>query len=108
MSVDWPGRDEWYLPLFSDATLQELHSDSSIMTPLCEPVKADPDKWIPVVTRLVGGKNRTAHDNAVNCLIQFHLEDARKDALRPLIPWLSDPEWSRRRPFSSHPESGSC
>ena len=81
MSVDWPGRDEWYLSLFSDATLQELHNDVYVMRPLSEPVKADPDKWIPVVTKLVGGKNRAAHDNAVACLIQFHLEDARKDAL---------------------------
>ena len=31
------------------------------------------------------------------CLIQFHLRDARADALRPLLPWLGDPNWSSAR-----------
>jgi hypothetical protein len=95
LAVAWPGRDECYLSLFADETLRELSENSRLMRPLCGPVESDPDRWIPVLAKLVGNKDRAVHDNAVSCLIQFHLENARKDALAPLLPWLSDPGWSR-------------
>jgi hypothetical protein len=94
LEVDWPGRDEWYLSLFPDATMQALGEDSVISWPLRGPVSVNPDKWIPILTRLVGNKDRAVHDNAVSCLIQFQLERARKGALQPLLPWLSDLQWS--------------
>jgi hypothetical protein len=97
MGGDWPGRDEWYLSLFADDTLREMVEDSLVRRPLCDPVQRDPDKWIPLIAKLVGNKDRAVHDNAVSCLIGFHLEKARKDALKPLLPWLSDPEWSSAR-----------
>jgi hypothetical protein len=29
----------------------------------------------------------------VTCLIQFQIEHAREDTLRPLLPWLGDGTW---------------
>lgn len=92
--TEWPGRTEWILGLFSDATLgfvsQEYHEEE----PLAAIVREQPDFWVPKIIPLVGNKNRAVHDNAVRCLVQFHLQDKREDALRPLLPWLSDPRWA--------------
>jgi len=96
-TTEWNGRDEWYLSLFSDATLREIDDGSTLFSPLTTPVATDPDKWIPAITKLVGDKNRAIHDAAVSCLIIFNLGEARGDALRPLLPWLSDPKWSSAR-----------
>jgi hypothetical protein len=94
LTTEWNGRDEWYLSLFGDATLRNLKEDDFIFSPLNWPVATDPDKWIPVMTELVGDKNRAIHDAAVSCLVFFNLKNARGDALRPLLPWLFDPKWS--------------
>lgn len=56
-------------------------------------VRDDPERLIPEVVRFIGDPER--HDRAVTCLIQFHLTAARADALRPLVPWLADPNWSK-------------
>jgi hypothetical protein len=94
LSVDWRGRNEWFLKLFSDPTLRELHDGIYLRKPLANRVGEDPDHWIPIVTKLIGNTDRAVHDNAVECLIQFQLQTARPDALTPLLPWLSDPKWS--------------
>jgi hypothetical protein len=62
--------------------------------PLVSNVGGNPDHWIPIMTRLIGNSDRAIHDNAVECLIHFQLENARRDALTPLLPWLFDPKWS--------------
>lgn len=90
---EWLGREEWFLSLFRDSTLRYLR-DGGIRRPLLYRVGDDPEHWIPIVTRFVGNSNRAIHDNAVECLIQFQLRNARRDALTPLLPWLFDPEWS--------------
>lgn len=92
--TEWVGRDDWYLSLFRDVSLNGLRDGFEIHTPLTEPVAKDPDHWIPIMTRLVSDPNRAVHDNAVACLAQFQLRDGRKDALEPLLPWLSNPEWA--------------
>jgi hypothetical protein len=89
----WSGREEWFLSLFRDPTLRYLR-DGGIRRPLLYRVGDDPEHWIPIVTHLVGNPNRAIHDNAVECLIQFQLRNARRDALTPLLPWLFDPKWS--------------
>src|SRR5580698_399304 len=65
--------------------------------PLAVPVDRDPDRWIPVMTRMVGDADRAVHDSAVSCLVRFHLDSGRKDALTPLLPWLMNPKWSSAR-----------
>lgn len=94
---DWTGRETWVLSLFEDPSLREMHDGSHGFAPLAQVVRRDPDRWIPAVAQRIGAENRAVHDMAVSCLVQFHLEDARSDALRPLLPWLSDPGWSSAR-----------
>lgn len=94
LSADWTGRDEWFLALFRDPTLRNLHDGFYLRMPLVSSVGGNPDHWIPIVTKLIGNSNRAVHDNAVECLIHFQLENARRDALMPLLPWLADPKWS--------------
>jgi HEAT repeat protein len=94
LRTEWKGRDEWYVSLFADASLRDLRDGSVLMNPLTSPVAWDPDQWIPVMTRLVASPNRVVHDMAVTCLVMFHLKEARRDALLPLLPWLHDPNWS--------------
>jgi hypothetical protein len=94
LSVDWTGRDQWFLTLFSDPRLRNLHDGIYLRMPLVSNVGGNPDHWIPIMTRLIGNSDRAVHDNAVECLIHFQLENARRDALTPLLPWLFDPKWS--------------
>ncbi|MCP4590544.1 MAG: hypothetical protein GY842_07360 [bacterium] len=94
MATEWPERDSWFLTLFSDPTISIT---GGWFTPLLYVVRVDPDYWIPHVATTVGGEDRAAHNAAVRCLEQFHLKDARADALRPLLPWLSYPKWAERR-----------
>ena len=97
LSEKCPGRDELYLRLFRDSTLRELVSGHFLHQPLQEVVWREPEEWIPIIVPLVGDPDPAVHDNAVAALIHFHLEDARADALQPLLPWLKEPNWSRAR-----------
>jgi hypothetical protein len=94
LDTEWPGRDNWYLSLFHDPTLRNLRDGYQAFSTLREPVGSAPDHWIPIMTRLVSDPDRSVHDNAVTSLIQFQLRSGRKDALEPLLPWLSDRHWS--------------
>jgi len=98
MKIDWQGRDEWFLSLFADPKLGEMEDGYRTIHAMAEPVKRDPDRWIPVISRLVGHGDRNVHNAAALCLAQFvdrrARKDARKDALLPLLPWLSDPQWA--------------
>lgn len=95
--TEWPGRDEWYLSLFEDETLLGMSDGSFGFSPLTYLFARDPEKWIPVMTRLVEGKNQKLRDAAANCLIVFQNHEARKDALRPLLPWLANPDWAKQK-----------
>ena len=87
--------DDWYLSLFEDETLLELNlGERAISNPLDSIVQQNPDKWIPRIVKLVGNKNRAVHNSAVQSLIQFQNQTARRDALEPLLPWLSNPDWT--------------
>ncbi|MCH7702644.1 MAG: hypothetical protein IID37_13250 [Planctomycetes bacterium] len=94
---EWSGRDEWFLSLFADETIFALHEESSIYVALRRPVRADPDKWIPRIIPLVGHPDRNVHNAAVLCLMEFSVDSGhcREDALVPLLPFLTDPNWAR-------------
>lgn len=94
LKYEWPGRDEWYLSLFNDETLREPKTGRRRPNPLCAPLNADPDKWIPIIARMVGSSNRTVHDAAVDALTGILWSHPRREALAPLLPWLADPSWS--------------
>ena len=83
--------------IFGDPTLRNVNDGFFEWSPLAVPVERDPDEWIPQIAALVGNENREIHDNAVDVLVRFHSRRARADALRPLLPWLTDPQWSSAR-----------
>lgn len=94
LKAEWPGRDEWYLSQFSDESLREMEDGRDLLRPLATPLNTDPDKWIPVVTQLVGNPNRTIHDAAVAALMQINSWKPRRETILPLLPWLFDQKWS--------------
>jgi hypothetical protein len=92
---DGQNLDDWYLSLFEDETLLKLNlGENTITYPLNGIVYKNPDRWIPILTKLVGNKNRAIHNSVVQALIQFQNQTARKDALEPLLPWLLNPDWA--------------
>lgn len=96
LTSNWEGRDVWYWSLFRDPTLRDLKDGYLMMSPLCQ-IAMDTSEWIRQLAARVAGTDRTVRDAAVTCLVQFQLDNARRDALLPLLPWLSDPKWSSAR-----------
>jgi hypothetical protein len=94
MKTDWQGRDEWFFSLFADRTLLTMKGDYVSIDALAGPIIRDPDRWIPAISQLIGHGDRNIHNAAALCLAKFADDQARKDALLPLLPWLSDPHWA--------------
>lgn len=90
---EWAGRDEWYLALFADETLLKPTDGYYLLSPLTSLFNRDPDKWIPVMARLVESKDPAVRQNAASCLVQYSTNRPRRDAILPVLRWLSDPGW---------------
>jgi hypothetical protein len=86
IGAKWPEREAWILSCLAQP-------DSGDTYWFSRAIWDDPDHWIPLLTNLIGGENRHAHDHAV-CLLASFWPNPRVDALRPLLPWLKDPGWS--------------
>lgn len=92
----WQGFDDWYISLLADETLLELSvSENSVNTPLISVTDKNPDKWIPILTKLVGNKNPNVHNAAVGGLLEIVKDKANRDAAVPLLPWLTNPAWAK-------------
>jgi hypothetical protein len=94
METDWRGRDEWFLSLFADPMFGEeegSYPHAQMIGALAMQVSRDPDRWIPAISQLIGHTDRNVHNAAALCLAR---NQERKDALLPLLPWLSDPQWA--------------
>jgi hypothetical protein len=91
---EWDGRDAWLLDRMSDPSLLNLRDGYHGFAPYETIVEAAPEKWIPIMIGLLGHTDGAVRSLAANALGQFHLRDARVDALRPLIPWISNPSWA--------------
>ena len=95
LKSEWDGRDEWYISLLNDKTLDELKDGRYPFRPLSVPLDQAPNKWIPVISKFIGSSNRTIHDGAVSALLHCSsFGKARRETLLPLLPWLSDPNWT--------------
>jgi hypothetical protein len=92
ISAKWPEREAWILSTLSQPEPGNTNWYS-------QAIWQDADHWIPLLTKLVGGDNRHAHDHAVYLLAECWLRP-RADALRPLLPWLMDPAWSKDTAWS--------
>ncbi len=69
-----------------------------MFSPLTTVFESDVEKWIPVMVRLLESKDINVRSAAASCLMTFQGEDARKDTLLPLLPWLSNPAWLKETP----------
>jgi hypothetical protein len=95
LKTEWPGREEWYLALFNDASLSTLQDGRYPFNPLSAPLLAQPEKWLPVILKLIGSSNRTVHNTAVSALLAYNgFGRARRETLLPMLPWLSNPNWA--------------
>lgn len=91
MAHDWPGRDDWFMALYSDTTLSKLRDGVFVMSPLPWGVQKNPDRLIPRVMTLLGHPDDHVHSTAARSLVAHK----RPEALRALLPWLEDPAWIR-------------
>ncbi len=96
--TEWSGRDDWYLSLFADDSLREPTDGISSPYPLLLLFNRDPEKWIPIMSRLVESKDRAVQQAAASCLVSYAIHNRRRDVILPVLPWLSDPEWLKFNP----------
>ncbi|MCG8417884.1 MAG: hypothetical protein MJE77_08070 [Proteobacteria bacterium] len=91
MNHDWDGRDQWFMSLFADPTVNLLGDGQSYWLPIEAVVKEQAERLVPLVVKLIGHGTDHTHNLAVRCLARVD----RPEAMRPLLPWLMDPDWSR-------------
>lgn len=87
-SISWPGQLQFM------RNLAKIPGNSYILE---DWAKSDPDRWVPVLKTWLSDKDLQLHNLAVDALLEFHGEDHREDALRALLPWLSNARWSNSR-----------
>lgn len=95
--TEWSGRDDWYLSLLADDSLRETFDGNYGFSPLTTLFNRDPDKWIPIMARLVESKDRAVQQAAASCLVIYATNHPRRDAILPVLRWLSDPNWLQLR-----------
>ncbi len=96
--TEWSNRDQWYLSLFEDETLLDPEDNGRRYAPLRELFSSNLEKWTPIMARLAESKDLTVRSAAASCLLSFHIVEARRDTLLPLLPWLSNPSWFKNEP----------
>jgi hypothetical protein len=94
LTTRWEGREAWYESLFHDPSLRDLLDGYQGYAPLRR-IAMPADEWARLLARLAGGADRSVRDAAVSCLAG--IEEATRDTLLPLLPWLDDPGWSAAR-----------
>lgn len=91
---DWDGRDDWYLTLLSDETLYDLKVNGRSYTGLTTLILySPPEKYVKAMATLVENKNPVIRRAAIKNLTTY-LNDANLEAVRALLPWLSNPNWA--------------
>lgn len=91
--TEWSGRDDWYTSLLADDSLIEPLDSNTIFNPLTTLFDRDPAKWIPVMAKLVESKDRAVQQNAATCLVIHGTSHPSREAILPVLRWLSDPDW---------------
>lgn len=87
---EWPGREEWYLSLFQDKTLQDLGGYTGLTTLINV---SPPGKYAPQMLDLLNSGDPVVRAAAVKNLL-IKIEFAKPEVVRALLPWLEDPKWA--------------
>jgi hypothetical protein len=93
-STEWVGKDDWVVSILSVDPNPGYQGFLPIFPAFA--ARQDPDKWIPIISRLVDSSDQKVHNAAVLALLHQNGEysPARRDEILPLLPWLSNPEWA--------------
>jgi hypothetical protein len=124
VSTEWNRQEDWVISLFADPTLggwekvadendggskgeSEKKSEKEARevyieeTPnvLSSLLGVNLEKWLPVISNLVGHNQRTVHQSAVRCLTEilnheWRDKEMKKEIAQKLAPWLTDPNWA--------------
>lgn len=89
VKAKWKGKEEWAMTLLKQG--EDVEPEWFI-----HEIWSAEDRWIRNLTRMIGGENRRAHERAVYLLTRF---EPTSDTLRPLLPWLDDPQWGGDQPY---------
>jgi hypothetical protein len=95
LKADWAGRDEWFLSFLGDARSHPVAGPGPRGSFYGVALRVDRERYIPFFMRLVGHPNRLLHDEAVGFLLKAAgFSQPRRELLLPLLPWLTDPQWT--------------
>src|SRR5215510_5076716 len=124
VGAEWNGQEDWVVSLFADPTLGGLKEEvgekdggskgkseegsekaaseayvEEAPNILSSILSTYPERWLPVISNLVGHHQRTVHRAAVRCLAEIlNPESAdkelEKEIAQRLAPWLTDPNWA--------------
>lgn len=85
---EWPGRDAWVLSRLRSPDCGDPRWFDTI-------VEQAPKYWIPILAEIARGEDRGARNRVVDLLLWSDFDEkAAPDALRILLPWLTDPTWA--------------
>jgi len=103
MSTEWSGQEEWIVSLFTKPVFSGVQRNLDILDPI---LLRDTDKWLPVISNLVGHNQRAVHKAAVRCMVKFLQasgdEKNQKEIIQKLIPWLTGPSWAAKEDRLDH------
>lgn len=90
---DFDGRTEWYMSLLNDETLLELEKNGFTgLTTLPRHLPNKREEWLPMMTKLIENGTPSERKAAISNLMLLISKDD-KDALKILLPWLTDKNW---------------
>ena len=93
LKTNWDGRDDWLISLIKNNVLWNIDSGLRELS-LAGLIATDLDKWIPILTELLDSKDRNVHDYAAASLAEIPPDKTRREALLPLLPWLTNADWA--------------
>lgn len=87
---DWPGREEWWVSMFQDKTLQDLGGYTGLTTLVNV---SSPGKYSSRMLELLNSGDPVVRSAAVKNLL-IKIEFAKPEVLQALLPWLENPKWA--------------
>lgn len=90
MEKEWAGRDDWYFTLMADESLVRLRPYTGLTTLM---IHSPDNKYIDKMIELAKSENKAVRTAAARNLL-VRLDTAGPEAIKALLPWLSDASWA--------------